>query len=59
MDGLIKKLFNTMTQDGPNQKASELIFAGEGVDPTLDRVDRVALSIAVKDNLFQKLLSHN
>ena len=48
-----------MTPDGPNSKASELIFAGEGVDPTLDRVDRVALSVAVKDNILQKLLSHN
>ena len=52
MDGLIKQLFNSGTPDGPNSKASELIFAGEGVDPTLDRVDRVALSVAVKDNLL-------
>ena len=59
MDGLIKQLFNTVTPDGPGSKASELIFAGEGVDPTLDRVDRVALSVAVKDNILQKLLSHN
>ena len=37
---------------GPNQKITELVFAGKGVDPTLDRVDRVALSIAVKDSLY-------
>ena len=59
MDGLIKQLFNTATPGGSNQKASELIFAGKGVDPTLERVDRVALSIAVKDTLYKKLLSHN
>ena len=56
MDGLIKQLFSV---EGPGSKASELIFAGKDVDPTLDHVDRVALSIAVKDSLYQKLLSHN
>lgn len=56
MDSLIKQLFST---EGPNKKIAELIFAGKGADPTLDRLDRVALSIAVKDNLYQKLLSHN
>ena len=36
--------------------AADLVFAGEGVDPTLEHLDRVALSIAVKDSLYQKLL---
>jgi len=56
LDNLIKQLFQT---EGPGKKIAELVFAGRGVDPTLDRVDRVALSIAVKDNLYNKLLSHN
>lgn len=59
MDGLIKQLFNATTGEGANKKTSELVFAGKGVDPTLARLDRVALSIAVKDTLYQKLLSHN
>ena len=49
LDSLIKQLFQT---EGPGNKKNDLIFAGSGVDPTLDKVDRVALYIAVKDNLF-------
>ena len=45
--------------EGQNKVTNELVFAGKGVDPTLDRLDRVALSIAVKDTLYKKLLSHN
>ena len=56
MDSLVKQLFAT---EGPGNTKSDLIFAGQGVDPTLDRIDRVALSVAVKESLFQKLLSHN
>ena len=56
MDGLVKQLF---VIEGPDNTKSDLIFAGQGIDPTLDRVDRVALSVAVKESLFQKLLSHN
>lgn len=42
-----------MTDDSSGKKkAAELIFAGKGVDPTLNHLDRVALSIAVKDSLY-------
>ena len=56
MDNLIKQLFTT---PGPNKKIAELVFAGKCNDPTLDRIDRVALSIAVKDSLYQRLMAHN
>jgi len=56
MDNLVKQLFST---EGPGNGKADLIFAGDGVDPTLDSIDRLALSIAVKESLFQKLLSHN
>lgn len=59
MDGLIKQMFTTQMGEGQNKVTNELVFAGKGVDPTLDRLDRVALSIAVKDTLYKKLLSHN
>ena len=51
MDKLINSLF-IVDESSNKSKAAELIFAGEGVDPTLEHVDRVALSIAVKDNLY-------
>ena len=52
MDGLVKQLFQA-------DNGQQLIFAGQGADPTLGEVDRVALSVAVKDTVYQKLLSHN
>ena len=49
MDGLVKQLF---VIEGPDNTKSDLIFAGQKIDPTLDRVDLVALSVAVKESLF-------
>lgn len=50
MDSLVKQLFSV---EGPgNSKTNSLIFAGADVDPTLPHIDRVALSVAVKDTLY-------
>lgn len=57
LDNLVKQLFQT---EGPKNSANELIFTGGNhVDPTLQHLDRVTLSIAVKDSLYSKLLTHN
>ena len=52
MDKLIKELFSMPDGSSGKKKAADLIFAGKGVDPTLDHFDRIALSVAVKDSLY-------